>query len=61
VIAVLAQPALADAGKAGDLALSYPMRAENLDDDAEITIAARLQHVWTCAHPLDNLAHVGDA
>jgi hypothetical protein len=37
------------------------VRAENFDDDAEITIAARLKHVRTCAHPLDNVAHVGDA
>jgi hypothetical protein len=37
------------------------MRAENLDDDAEITIAARIKHVLTCADPRDNLAHAGDA
>ena len=30
------------------------MRAENLDDDAEITIAARIKHILSCAataHP----------
>jgi hypothetical protein len=37
------------------------MRAENLNDDAKTTIAARIKHVRACAHPLDNLAHVGDA
>jgi hypothetical protein len=61
VIAVLAQTALADAGKASDLPLSHPVRAENLDDDPEVTVAARLKHVRTGTYALDNLAHVEDA
>jgi hypothetical protein len=60
VIPVFAQPALADARKTGDLPLSHPTRAKYLDDDAEITMTARLKHIRTCANPFDNLAHVGD-
>ena len=61
MIPVFAQAALADAGKAGDLPLSYSVCAENFDDDAEVTIMAGLKDIWTHADLLDNLAHVGDA
>jgi hypothetical protein len=37
------------------------MRPEHLDHDAEITVAAGIQHVRTCANSLDNFAHVRHA
>jgi hypothetical protein len=60
VVHVLAQPALADAGQAGDLPLRHAMPAQELDHDAEVTVAACVQHVWACADALDNFAHVRD-
>jgi len=37
------------------------MRAENLDHGAEITVAACIKYVLTCADSLNNPAHVRDA
>jgi hypothetical protein len=37
------------------------MPAQNLDHDAEVTVAAGIQHVRARADALDNFAHVGDA
>jgi hypothetical protein len=36
--------------------LSQAVRAEDLDDSAEIPIRARVQHILTCADALDDLA-----
>jgi hypothetical protein len=36
------------------------MGAENLDNDAQVTVTARIQHVLARAYSLDDLAHVKD-
>jgi hypothetical protein len=57
---VLAQPALADTRQSGDLPLSHAVRAEYLDHDAEVTMAAGIQRVGARADALDNFTHVKD-
>src|SRR6185437_6500100 len=60
VVLVLAESSLRDTGEAGDPPLSYAVVAEDVDDDAEIAVAARVQHIRTREDSLRDLAYVDD-